>query len=1378
DFNAFTFVHWLRLEAYTRLRNSLPEENLTLLDFWNYTYHPDSDPALLSEKIATLTTWDQDRIAKLIAAENFNILKLEDFQNEKNLLKLQEAVEIADKVGMDINLLFEWAVPTSKFNKTRKIADGIKNAIRAKYNQTDWEQVVKPLHDQLRNNQKDALIAYLLQQKELQTWDVHDADGLFEFFLIDCQMDACMETSRIKQGISSVQLFIQRCFLGLEEKYSNITPETLDRTRWEWMQRYRVWEANRKVFLYPENWIESNLRDDKTPFFKELESELLQKDVNKQNVTDALKSYLYKVDEVANMEVVGLYIEGSKAGNGSWAEKSKLHVFSRTRNAPFFFYYRYLALDEKNWYPWEKMQVDIPCYDVEDPVTHEVKDNGCYLTPVSWNGRLLVFFPHIMKKTKPNSQSSSGSFNTLGNDSSGITKSQPVEYFEIKMGWSEYRNGKWTQKQVSKDSLYSDPLTTNQYHRIEFLKFIPKVLTTGVTIYVDDNKDVPADSGFKGKFEFDGTAFKSSDLGVSVGENIPITYFNQDSDKMYSWQLLSNGMRENKDLYFEESGSKEVIKGLPETTIFHHPHTKDLLGKINTGELEQFFSYNLSVGLDDFGPFDHDGNAATPDIYHEMKRPYSLYNWELFFHTPMMLADALTKAQQFEEAMKWFHFVFNPIASGTDDKRFWQFKPFKEINSQRILDSIFNNLKPNQADQTINEWRDKPFMPHVVARSRPVAYMKWVVMKYIDNLVAWGDYLYRQDTIETINQATQLYILAGHILGPKPMMIPKRGKIQPQTYLSLLDKWDAFGNAMVELELAAPFSNQTTLPFGIVNGKLAFANIFGLASSLYFCIPNNPKLTGYWDTIADRLYKIRHCQNIQGVFRKLPLFEPPIDPALLVKAAAQGLSIASVLNDLNTPLPNYRFYYLLQKALELCTELKTMGNALLTAIEKKDNEAIALLRSKHENALQDLIMEIRKKQLEEAQKNVESLEQNRKAPEARMKYYLQLAGEDISKVPGLEVEFSELANSIEVPVDESGLKLIKYEKEDMDKTAQAQAKQIEAALPEKLASIMHIIPSFGARFQPFGVGGSINFGGSNLGAAFQAWAKFLQLDASEINFAASNAGKKAGFLRALQDRIFQANAAGFEIKQIDKQVTASKIRIQIAEQEILNQQKVIDNAVEVEEFLKSKYTNEELYTWMRGSLKTLYYQVYSLAYELAKKAEKVFRFERGLTNSNFIQSGYWDAGRDGLLAGEQLYVGLKQLEAAYQSERGYDYEVSKNISLRQINPLALIQLRETGKCEFALPEILFDIDYPGHFKRRIKSLSVSIPCVAGPHTSINATLRLLENKFRNSSLNGKAYAENTEETDERFNTFVIPISAIATGSAQNDAGMFELNFKD
>ena len=379
---------------------------------------------------------------------------------------------------------------------------------------------------------------------------------------------------------------------------------------------------------------------------------------------------------------------------------------------------------------------------------------------------------------------------------------------------------------------------------------------------------------------------------------------------------------------------------------FYHPFTKNLLGTINSGKPEEFFKFNLSIGttqedaqiiqsdIDD--AFGNGSNSAGGNkIYHELKRPYSLYNWELFFHTPIMISDALSKAQQFEEAMKWYHYVFNPIADGDDDKRFWQFTPFKEINSKSILEQIFNNLKGNEPNAVISEWRNNPFKPHLVARSRPVAYMKWVVMKYIDNILDWGDYLFRQDTIESINQATQLYVLAGHILGSKPMMIPKRSDIKPQTYLSLLDKWDAFSNAMSELEVATIYSIQPAKNITINKEEIPTADVFGSASALYFCIPKNPKLMGYWDILADRLFKIRHCQNIEGVFRKLPLFEPPIDPALLVKAAAQGLSISSVVNDLNTAMPNYRFYYLLQKALELCNELKSLGGAMLSAIEKK-----------------------------------------------------------------------------------------------------------------------------------------------------------------------------------------------------------------------------------------------------------------------------------------------------------------------------------------------------------------------------------------------------------------------------------------------------------
>src|SRR2546422_11139154 len=100
---------------------------------------------------------------------------------------------------------------------------------------------------------------------------------------------------------------------------------------------------------------------------------------------------------------------------------------------------------------------------------------------------------------------------------------------------------------------------------------------------------------------------------------------------------------------------------------------------------------------------------------------------------------------------------------------------------------------------------------------------------------------------------------------------------------------------------------------------------------LYFCLPQNDKMLGYWDPVWDRLYKTRHCMNIEGVVRQLALFEPPIEPGALVKAVAAGVDIGSALANLNAPLPLYRFNVMLQKANEVCADVRSLGNALLAA---------------------------------------------------------------------------------------------------------------------------------------------------------------------------------------------------------------------------------------------------------------------------------------------------------------------------------------------------------------------------------------------------------------------------------------------------------------
>ena len=68
----------------------------------------------------------------------------------------------------------------------------------------------------------------------------------------------------------------------------------------------------------------------------------------------------------------------------------------------------------------------------------------------------------------------------------------------------------------------------------------------------------------------------------------------------------------------------------------------------------------------------------------------------------------------------------------------------------------------------VDAYFDDPFDPHTIADLRPVAHRRAVVMAYIDNLLDWGDLLFRQYTAESVDEARMLYVLAWDLLGPRP----------------------------------------------------------------------------------------------------------------------------------------------------------------------------------------------------------------------------------------------------------------------------------------------------------------------------------------------------------------------------------------------------------------------------------------------------------------------------------------------------------------------------------------------------------------------------------------------------------------------------------
>jgi len=418
---------------------------------------------------------------------------------------------------------------------------------------------------------------------------------------------------------------------------------------------------------------------------------------------------------------------------------------------------------------------------------------------------------------------------------------------------------------------------------------------------------------------------------------------------------------------------------------------------------------------------------------------------------------------------------------------------------------------------------------------------------------------------------------------------------------------------------------------------------------------------------------------------------------------------------------------------------------LLSVLEKRDAEELSLIRAGHELKLQEAGKDLKRLQLSEAKENLESIVRSREIADTRLSYYKTIQ------------------------------KMIQLESSNIILLNNSDKKRKKAGSTDIIAATMHAIPNMSVGFEGGFPAASISFGGSNLGSILNAVATSFRNDSASFTHQAGVASIKGGYERRWSDWKLQEKLAEKEIRQIDKQIAAAEIKVQIMEKELENHELQQEQSRETYAFMSDKFTNKELYQWMSSQLSTLYFQSYQLAYDCAKRAQKGFQYELG-SSQTFIQYGYWDSLKKGLLAGDKLQYDLKRMEMAYYEQNKRGYEITRNISLALLDPMALLMLKQTGECYVELPESIFDIDYPGHYMRRIKSISLTIPCIAGPYAGLNCTLSLMENYYRLDSSVSEGYTE--VDQDSRFVYNQASIQSIATSTGRNDSGLFQLNFED
>ncbi|MFX1311778.1 MAG: neuraminidase-like domain-containing protein [Promethearchaeota archaeon] len=1486
------FPTWLTLNKWFFIKQQYPEpENTSLRTIFDKASNASTDKATIFELISDLTTWRLDDLYLLDSAWQFQHNEDSDYIKVDNYIRLQKCFKLIKRIGVDAEMILAWAKRDDDIDRNQfKTAQQIKQIVKSKYDYSVWLSKLSPFQDELREKKCDALVSFLIEHslreenKEIivngkrfpnpRYWK--DSNDLLSYFLIDVEMSSCQLTSRIKQAISSIQMFVQRCFLNLEQLYVEISKEEMEDIvslnswkQWEWMKNYRIWEANRKVFLYPENWIEPELRDDKSPFFKELENEILQNEITHENVESAFLHYLQKLHEVSRLEIVGAYHEQGHY----WYYKNihtnnLIHVIGRTKTQPNIYYYRQFDVSYNTWTTWERIELDI---------------TGNHIIPVVYNRKLYLFWLLFTEKAQRVRKQP-----PINTEDTPEDSPEPLKMLEIQLAWSVKKKEGWTPTKVSQKKLihpWERPLFSYnlkpRYKPKENLLWLDLYISVSIEFnnskfydpyrHVHDHHtrnryDETLRPWHSSSFVFDGEvvdlkmkplvgfyripnlensysedlvdtnsyAFVQNNFGdaarainklvgpYEIAPRLPLPdgmhYHNTyliNNKNILNWNklnilednvtttLLDGAQSPFKIVFSQHQIRFDTILGLRGGVMtpffyqdnfraffiklmigfipplwnneiiqyyyykfypFYHPYSELFIHELNRSGLEGLLNRKIQIHPRSYHPkndfyfkfmyrpkFFHkpDETAERDIIDFTHYGAYSIYNWEIFFHAPLMIACRLSLNQRFEESMRWFHSIFNPTNTEalSAPQRYWITKPFFKQNSEdyrkqrieRLLENIGENL-----DQ-LKAWKNDPFNPHLIAHYRPIAYQKTVVMKYIDNLIAWGDQLFRQDSIESLNEATMLYILAYELLGPRPVKVPEL-QCEESSYNELVidDPLDPFGNKRVEVLM----ENFTEMPPKIdpsyeESEPLPQLDIF------YFCIPHNEKLLEYWNIVEDRLFKIRHCMNIEGITRQLPLFEPPIDPALLVKAAASGIDTSSMLKYMAAPIGHYRFKILVSKAIDFCNEVKSFGDKLLSAKEKRDAEGLKNTSSTLEIELLEAIKRVKEDEIREAKETLEALERAKASAEKEREFYDEV--KDMNKREQAEIALIRTSHALEAFI----------------------------TLTNMIGKVIALFPDLTVGLSGLGPHNVIEpVGGDKSSKAEKFFINALKTAAKACEKQANLISKVNAYKRRGNEYYFKRELANIKIGQINKQIEAAKIRYLISEKELENHELQINQAKIYQFFMKNRYTGQQLYHWMINQLATVYLNGYHLALDMAKLAERSFQFELCKPNRTFIQNEYWDSLRSGLLAGEKLSNDIRRMESAYYNENKREFEITKHISLAHFFPRDLLILKGTGACSLILPEWLFDMDYAGHYRRRIKSVSITISCITEPYTNINCTLSLTNNAIRLRQDVTGGYGDPLGGDDPRFFRSDVPVEVIVTSHGQNDAGLFELDFND
>lgn len=695
------------------------------------------------------------------------------------------------------------------------------------------------------------------------------------------------------------------------------------------------------------------------------------------------------------------------------------------------------------------------------------------------------------------------------------------------------------------------------------------------------------------------------------------------------------------------------------------------------------------------------------------------YHWELFLYLPWLIAHRLNLEQRYGEAEAWLNYLFDPSRKS------------KGASSA----SDYWGLSVLTAGHTEMSYvLDNPQDPNQIALSAPIHFRRALYALYVDILVNRGDAAYRQATPESLNEAKLWYVRAKSLLGAKPT-------------LRLMDPWTSIGldtfttqtDDHLRVNERKALRPDSGLP--LVSNHLRAAQRSHRANdSQYLCVPLNSTLLARWDKVEARLHNLRQHLDITGKPLRVSLYATPASPQHLLSLYASQRIPGDAVSARRQPAHagHYKFQVMHALAMAAVDNVVQLGSTLLSIIERKAQAEQVELQQQQVWQMAGLSLEQQAQSLIIDEKNEAALQAGQEIVEGRIAHLERLIKDGVS--PNEQQATQELQASAALESVAYGL--------------------------QGAAGLAMLAPNI------FGT----STGGWRLEGAFYAAQAGVQLLANEKRANATHLDRNEAFNRRTQEWEHTLAQSRLELAQVKAQLRVQREQANSSRLQYASAEMALRQARLMFDLLEKRFTTSQLYQWLNTQFSSFYLQAYDMALSLCLDAQACWHYERAESDRTFVHAAQWNSHRSGLSAGEGLKLSLINMQAAYFHNHARPMEITKTISLRQLkakDPNATrnaaweelsASLKKTGIVEFELTKALFDADYPEHYLRRIKSISVTLPATLSPYEDIRATLTQTHHTIHTPDKGEFEYSSH------RIN------EQIALSTGLNDSGLFTLNF--